>query len=103
MDDDRNCTYASIGKCSMVSLSIHCNVKSEFANPSSFTISFRYDERDIIRILILACDIHASAIARVDEREKVDAFARSLLSNAFVDSDECAAESPALKLDFNLP
>lgn len=41
----QNCTYGSIGKCSMVSLSIHCNVKSEFANPSSFTISFRYDER----------------------------------------------------------
>jgi len=43
-----SCMRASIGKCSTVSLSIHCNVKSEFANPSSFTISFRYDERDII-------------------------------------------------------
>lgn len=79
----RNCTYASIGKCSMVSLSIHCNVKSEFANPFSFTISFRYDERDITRILILAYDTRTCKGARAREqrahRERMIAQLNQLL------------------------
>lgn len=75
-DRGRNCMYTSIGKCSMVSLSIHCNVKSEFANPVPFTISFRYDEHDIIRILILAYDIHVCT--------KVCAHVH--VSNAFIES-----------------
>lgn len=77
----RNCTYASIGKCSMVSLSIHCNVKSEFANPFSFTISFRYDERDITGILILAYDTCKGARAREQRahRERTIAQLNQLL------------------------
>lgn len=48
----RNRGCATSHESSPISLSIYCNVKSEFANASSFAISFRYDDRDIIRILI---------------------------------------------------
>jgi len=80
-----SCMRASIGKCSTVSLSIHCNVKSEFANPRS---QFRFDMTNVIssRILIPACDTYASATARVC------ASAR-----------DCAAKSVTPRLDFNLP